>query len=111
MPFKLKVNMLHALLSEQRDHFISRHPDCESSNPPASEGEVCALLRCSRATLLLVRCKRSDYGTGRDDATRHDDQQSPAPVRMLSHCDDATAIIDTGANTCRPSVRWKLLFC
>jgi hypothetical protein len=27
VPFKLKVNMLHALLSEQRDHFISRHPD------------------------------------------------------------------------------------
>jgi len=90
VPFKLKVNRLHALLSEQRDHFIGRHPDSESSDLPASEGEVCPLLRCFRATLLFVRCKRSDHGTGRDDATRHEPQQGPAPVRMLSHCHDAT---------------------
>ena len=45
MPFTLKVNVFHAPLSEQRDHIICRHPDCEWSDASASKREVCLLLR------------------------------------------------------------------
>ena len=42
--FKFKVNVSCALSSEQRDHFICRHPDSEWSDASASKREVCLLL-------------------------------------------------------------------
>ena len=43
-------------VSEQRDHFICRHPDFESSDSPASKREVCLLL--SKAGIVAGKTHR-----------------------------------------------------